>query len=64
MYFSETANFWYQILIKIFKHQNLNQNQLLAPTFFSLIRVRYVDFHIDDVMTESEMSCKFDRKVL
>lgn len=24
----------------------------------------YVDLHIDDVMTESRMSCKFDRKAL
>lgn len=51
---------------ELFKQRSVDQTQIKNPEdiFFLQIRLYYVHLHVDDVMTESWLSCQFDRRAL
>lgn len=55
------------VLFKNIKQQKLDKKQIKnTRDNFLWIRLNYVyvDLHIDDVITETGLSCKFDKNVL
>lgn len=56
IYFCEIANLRYDIRIQILKHLNVDKKKYKIPNYFFRIRLYYVDLHIHNLMTESEMS--------